>query len=533
MKLISLILIFTINISLIGCTTNPNPTTSDSTNETTSQITNEDEFAAELAKLIEDYSEASFLLTVIFNTDSEITEFEDWHEWVETNLEQWDRVEQETEALRQYLSPKTSWIPQAFANNEEQGMADFVLKENETLEIDVTSPTKFENEQQVLLDWVPSNRQVIEAATSRDPRKRLQSIMEKFSIKDIRVAKELLDKARAADSQFWNDSIKSNGFIADGLTTIKNTAFTSVAIGGVVIAGGALIAAETLAGAASATVSLVIGGSDLALQAGENTAYIINNKHGETIFREARKNLNQATSIFSFINLKEGLTDAGNLITLYNYYNDSGNLVGDNQNQLDQETNKVNLIHFNLGENEVVLLSSEKAYDAIGSKENLLRNLSTILPDGATVKIGNKFYQSKDGQVTPLTPTDGIIGEHSSPLSVSVAGQTASGTLNFTVDESGEVIGNLSLSSNFQVNGASVNSTTTATLSGTYNFDSETISMTGNFNSSSNTSYGASQQESGQVTSTGEKTGEGTLAGHINFSGTSGYQMSGNWNTAQ
>lgn len=560
------------------------------------EIQDEDEYTAALADVVSKYADAYVQLTLIFNTDPERVDFATWQGWVSENLEKWEEIGKNAEVIIKYLdnqenqedsTSKLSFIntakAQSFMPDEIEFDPDSVLPPEQdhtqfTLPLVDYEGDEFESGARELELIDPSlnlYHQAIKTAEEAPKGESIKAIMERFGYEDARVAASLLESARNLDTRKWEDTADARGFLSSGATTIKNSSFTTVAAVGVVVTGGQVFTATTLAGKVWAGVNVAFGGADLVLQAGEQYNTIVDNRSGATYFRQGRENIKTINNVLGFFGLTSGVS-GGNLITVQGYGESALEYMDDIDQKEDDATvaaeKQLFMTDFGDGNQEVSLSYNGNFTNPYeNNPELLMASLETVFPKDAVLKVDDVYVKVGDANdikllgISPdldeLKDEEDVLDEPETipavlqeqnieagafsggfsggyVLTDPTTGINTIGTLNFQISPKGEISGSSELSIEGSVTMRGLTTTASgsgsAQITGSYDNDKNEIYMGGNYtltsvSTTSGQSYSSS--DSGTLVFEGAMSEFNVFSGDVTLQSDTGSKLTTTWNT--
>jgi len=546
-------------------------------------LKNDDEYAVALGNIVMDYEDAYIQLAVIFNTDPENVPFETWDKWVKENLTKWEKIEKDSGNIVAYLekqnpneiSMEFSLIPTARAQSVIPDKINITtdninIPDQPVLINPLDTVSGEEQELDVGSKITPFDEEILQTAEGAPKNEQIKAIMQKFGFKDAKTAMMVLEQTRAKFTDQWKDAAASYKILSSGADTIKNASFTTVAVLGVIVSGGQIFTAATGAARLWAGVNTVFGGADLVLQGGEEVSAIIDNKDGQTYFKNGRENLKPINTLIGFINLKDGLIDGGNLVTVEGYgeaASDFFDQVNKDNANATPEQKQLFILNFGEGNSEATLGydgNFKNPYENDPAK--LMADLEKVLPKDSKVKINDTYVTIGSEEdmmklmgiepiVQPETPQ---VETSDTPPAETPAGPTPSGTfsggfsffepiakvtyngvLNFTIGDKGTITGNTTITLNDTVTTqgivTSLKGTGTAGLTGSFNNETLEINIGGNYSatgSSTTEGYTMKSSDSGTIQFTGLMTGFNVFTGKAVMQSNAGSTTSMDW-TAQ
>ncbi len=539
------------------------------------EIQDEDEYVDVLADVVSGYADAYVQLALIFNTDPERVAFETWQGWVSENLEKWQEVEKNAEAVIKYLDSQEdvasglSFLSTAKAHSFMPDKIEFdpasVLPPPQDYPQFVLPVIDYEGDEfetgareiEIIDPSLNLYHQAIKTAEEAPKGESIKAVMERFGYEDARTAASLLESARDLETRRWEDTADANNFLSNGATTIKNSSFTTVAVVGVVVTGGQVFTATTAVGKVWAGVNVAFGGADLVLQAGEQYNTIIDNRSGATFFRQGRENISPVNNVLGFFGLTSGVR-GGNLITLYGYGESAVKYMDDiDQKKEDttiEEDRQLFMTDFGDGHREVSLSYNGNFTNPYeNNPELLMASLEAVFPKGAVLKVDDVYikvgdpddinlllshldideieeeedvYEPEDTEpeTVPADPQEQYVEEGSFSGSYvftdPATGTDTVGTLNFRFSSGGEISGSAEFSSEGSITRMGVVTTFSgsgsAQITGSYDNVKNEIYMGGNYNL---TSVSTTSGQSVQMSDSGTIVFEGTMSEFNVFSG--------------
>jgi len=335
-----------------------------------------------LKNLLQEYADATYLFSAILNTNPEKVSFEDWKKFIEENKTQWEKLEKESKEFLENLekeSQKESFILPVFAAEEvELGIPKEVLeKELENI-----------------------FREGIKITAEEAPRgEKIKSVMETFNL-SAKEAQKILEDLYQTEAKEYENKAKFYGKMAKISKEVKDISFLTVAAGGVILSGGEVLAAKSILAKGVGYLTLSLEGADLALAIGEKGAEIIDNRKWQTAFSQAQENLGVITNVLAFVELKEGLKKAGNLITIYNFAETANSFLKEAEKIKGTPINYTLSLKVESTKEEKVKFSLKKDKELyqnyfLSSEKEIFDKYLSVFPEGSYLINGREIEISK------------------------------------------------------------------------------------------------------------------------------------------
>jgi len=468
------------------------------------------EYGEGLAQFMVDYRDALIGLNVVALVDPAETKYEVWQSRVEENIGQWQDLQKESEPLLSFLdevnvSYSTGLIDRARAQ-------EGIMKE----------------------ELFTEYGRYMEAVNQAPTDKQLAAFIQKSGITDARIALETLQELRQIEAKEWLDTAASKDRIANSFKMVRNGSFTAVAIGALVVSGGAVVTATSIVAKGAGIVTTSIAGADMALQVGENTATVIDNTQMKTYFSQGRENLKYPVLLANVVGMRD-LNDPNNWCTAYEW----GEKV---RAWYENTEDPKQVLNFYVPEDQrlPVQINFSASKDDYLKMVNNMDPFSDVLgkyfPPGGYVIDGQSFIIESGGVVyridTPLMDASGtesgetksnFAGEYPvDPIVFVFPGTSITDTTTGTIVVNSE--GGASAQLMIVTSGGgdiSVSGTGAGNLAGGYDSKQNVLSMTGNYSLSNLTSTGYSELITGTITLDGRLV-EDRFEGSANFTASYG-----------